>query len=138
MCWTGNFNLKTAQKDIRVYKIMMKSRSREDYFISIYKRFPYKKGNIYTSEICPSVMLNGKIEVSLAIHSYSEEITRVKKLLLPKEAYGKIVIATKQGIVIDFFYDNRYIVKVSCMIPKGAKYCVNEKGEVISDTLKIL
>ena len=145
MCWIGIFNLKTAQEDIRVYKIMVKSQLGKDDFISIYKRFPYKKGNIYTSKIYPSGMHNtGETEVHLAIHSYSEGMTKVIRHLLPKEvnkritADEKVIITTKQGIFIDFFFNGQSIAKVPCIIPKGAKYCVNEKGEVISDTLKIL
>lgn len=138
MCWKGKLELKTAQKDFKVYKVMIMGVS--GLLLSAYKNFIYKRGHTYHSKILgvPLHYYNNDIsKVDVALHSYSLELTKCK------QKDGTIIIISKQGVIgnccLDFFRNhyNDYIV-VPCLIPKEAKYCINEFGEIISDTLQVL
>jgi phage terminase large subunit-like protein len=136
MCWKGNFELKTAQKDFEVYKVMKVGLSNS--FFSAYKNFAYEEGHTYHSEIIKIPFYYKDISaVNVALHSYSLELTEWE------QKNGVITIISKKRVkeedILDFFINNiNDFIVVPCLIPKGAKYCINELGEIISDTLQVL
>ena len=136
MCWVGVFRLQEAQKDIEVYKVVIKDNK---CYRSAYRNFPYIKGQTYHSKI-----ISGRrsilCSVYTAIHSYSKELTEVN--FNEKPGYRELVISNKITYRrIDYFTNSENFpefVIMPCIIPIGAKYCINNRGEIISDTLKIL
>lgn len=122
MCWTANkksVKLQIADKEIPVFKVVYKDLS------SVYAIFRYTIGKTYRLKV---LWLDNN-EINIGFHSYIPNVT-----LRPDD---DLVIIEFEGIYLDYqFWSNVAILE--CVIPIGAQYCVNEKGEVVSNQIKVL
>ena len=137
MCWIeikDNINFQVADKDIKVYKIVFDAN--KQFCTSIVRGFNYTVNILYTISIESEVIdpYCGKIKIEKAYHSYTEIHfiwdssyrihsggTRYKDLLFGKQ---KVCIPIKNDAYIATF-----------VIPKGATYIINTKGEIVSDKI---
>ncbi len=140
MCWVTKkqCELKIAEGDIPVIKIM-----RED-LRSVYECFLYELGKKYTTELGPvleSLCIGAPQEdfyvIHKGFHSYSvgciisTEIVSDSFLACAK----KFTTVEYNRELLDFLPD---VIEVNCIIPKGSKYYVNERGEYVSDSIEII
>lgn len=128
MCWIGKLDTtaKIAEKDIEVFKIC-RPRTKNTC-VSWFRNFRYKKGETYEHPINideTELFLN----IDEGIHSYILNID----------------IERSDDIYLSLTLDNKFICiypndvcYVKCIIPKGSTYFINERGEVVSDAIKIL
>ncbi len=109
---------RTANKDIIVYKLLLKKKARNGTFkyISPFKEFQYKKGEHYyqTDDWCTATVVSvGSmgfyLEINEGLHSY----------LNPFFA--------------STWYNNSVLVKM--VIPKGSRYFMGQNGDIVSDNL---
>ena len=138
MCWIeikDNINVQIADKDFKVYKIVLDASKQSCK--SIVKGFNYTVNTLYTIPTIESKVIDpycGKIKLETAYHSYTEIHfiwdssyrihsggTRCKDSL-----FGKRVICIP-------FENDWYIA--TFIIPKGATYIINTKGEIVSDKI---
>lgn len=129
MCWTGNLNLEKTKVDIPIFKIMVVGDKREIVY-SYYCKSQYNIGELKTSEIIPDGRDEynpGYYRVRIALHSY--HLSRFK---IEGET-GLFIKNIESGYTVDYYPFSCNIVKG--IIPKGAYYCENEEGEIISDKL---
>lgn len=135
MCWyCDKLKIKTAKKDIPVWKIVRRSIDSPDKCYSLYYKFPYVKHIIDVTSIEFEVdECEGMVRGNKGFHSYSNKLKcerdntdiivfRKKILFRPKNYITSV--ADKWDIRIAKFY-----------IPKGYKYAENKKGEIISSAI---
>ena len=151
MCWRTNHidiikkGCLVAEEDIPCYKIL---KDRHDDLESIYYSFQYKFNTEYENDVnfddeYSAAKLADKInnhwgymvEVNEGFHSYSYELTETKRI-----GINQIKIFRKDNKNLLDWYENKFnlLVKVNCIIPKGSKYLLNEKGEYVSNKIKII
>ena len=116
-----------AKRAIVVYKIG--ESADENTFVPYYMNgFTYKTGEKYLR--CPDFNSNS---ITVGFHGYINIIvTDIKSLQL----YAVIQKNTEQKSLISIYstlQDRLYLGKF--IIPKGATYCLNSNGEVVSDSL---
>lgn len=138
MCWIeikDNVNVQIADKDFKVYKIVLDANKQSCK--SFVKGFVYTVNTLYAISTIESKVIDpycGKIKIEKAYHSYTgihfiwdssysihNGATRCKDML-----FGK------QGICIPF---ENYCYIATFIIPKGATYIINTKGEIVSDKI---
>lgn len=129
MCWTGNLNLKKTEVDIPIFKIMEIGDNRETMY-SYYCKSQYNIGELKTSDIIPEgrdIYSPMYYRIRIALHSYN-----LSKFEIEGET-SFLIRNIETGHAVDSypFYCN----VVKGIIPKGAYYCENEEGEIISDKL---
>ena len=120
MCWFGLNKSIVAEKNIKVFKICLKKKGK---ILSYYNEFVYEVGAEYSATFGIRIKDFGRIAIYEGLHSYSSDCCL------------KIY---KEGIYCDWFGRGEPIVKVDCIIPKGAIYYENEKGEIVSNRLEIV
>lgn len=136
MCWYNDkLKIKTAKKDISVWKIVKLSTSRSpDKCYSLYAEFPYVKAIIETTSIEFNVMEHGlTIKGNKGFHSYSNKLKWEKRndiliVLREKTLFKSCNYVT--GVPI-----NSDIRIAKFHIPKGYKYAINKDGEIISSAI---
>ena len=134
MCWIeikDNINVQIADKDFKVYKIVLDASKQSCK--SIVKGFNYTVNTLYAIPTIESKVIDpycGKIKIVKAYHSYTEIhficdssylIHRCKDFLFGKQ---KVCIPIKNDAYIATF-----------IIPKGATYIINTKGEIVSNKI---
>ena len=137
MCWIeikDNVNFQIADKDFKVYKIVLNANKQS--CTSIVRGFNYTVNILYAIPIESEVIdpYCGKIKIEKAYHSYTGihfiwnasycilgGATRYKDFLFGKK---KVYIPIKNDAYIATF-----------IIPKGATYIINTKGEIVSDKI---
>lgn len=135
MCWYNDkLKIKTAKKDIPIWKIVRRSIDSSDKCYSLYYKFPYVKHIIDVTSIGFEVdEYEGMVRGNKGFHSYSNKlkwerdntdiiVLRKKILFRPKNYIT--CIPDRCDIRIAKFY-----------IPKGYKYAENKKGEIISSAI---
>lgn len=135
MCWyCDKLKIKTAKKDIPIWKIVRRSIDSSDKCYSLYYKFPYVKHIIDVTSIGFEVdECEGMVRGNKGFHSYSNKlkwerdntdiiVLRKKILFRPKNYIT--CIPDQCDIRIAKFY-----------IPKGYKYAENKKGEIISSAI---
>lgn len=118
MCWISSKTpvAKIAKRDKVVYKETWAALASEDsqFILSMWKRFKYKIGETYTLptplEIKKRPYNWSNFKISEGFHSYNS-----KKFIL---------------------FTNLIIIK--CIIPAGTKYYLNEMGDVVSESIKLI
>ena len=133
MCWISKKqDIKTAEQDISVFKIMKKTPFPE-IVKSIYQNFSYTLNLLAESNIKIQLWRYiDKIVVDQALHSYNSE----KVKCLSYSSTLKIEVPTSYGSKeLDSFDKNEDIIKVKGIIPKGSKYMENRDGEFVSNQL---
>lgn len=141
MCWVICDSLPVelvAEKDIEVRKIMF--RIVEDFYISRYMRFPYSKGKYSLGKrlVLNESKATGLYSINEGFHSYGEkcEIILMSHPLIYgyKVTYNNMI--NDDGFIPSF--SDRTLEVIDCVIPKGARYYVNEeKDEYVSDEIVI-
>ena len=138
MCWMeikDNINVQIADKDFEVYKIVLDANKQS--CTSIVRGFNYTVGTLYAIPTIESKVIDpycGKIKIEKAYHSYTEVhfIWDSSYYIHCGATMCKDMLFGKQGICIPF--ENDWYI-ATFIIPKGSKYIINTKGEVVSDKI---
>ena len=138
MCWIeikDNINVQIADKDFEVYKIVLDANKQS--CTSIVRGFNYTVGTLYAIPTIESKVINpycGKIKIEKAYHSYTEVhfIWDSSYYIHCGATICKDMLFGKRGICIPF--ENDWYI-ATFIIPKGSKYIINTKGEVVSDKI---
>ena len=135
MCWIeniGELDLQIADRDIEVYKII--SDASKQFCKSIIQGFVYKANIRYemdgfSSTFCTTDL----ICITKAYHSYTKIRFTLKKPYDPhsKHEYKGIIAG---NLLMPIRIDNPYYI-ATFVIPKGATYIINTKGEIVSDKI---
>ena len=138
MCWMeikDNINVQIADKDFEVYKIVLDANKQS--CTSIVRGFNYTVGTLYAIPTIESKVIDpycGKIKIEKAYHSYTEVhfIWDSSYYIHCGATICKDMLFGKRGICIPF--ENDWYI-ATFIIPKGSKYIINTKGEVVSDKI---
>ena len=138
MCWMeikDNINVQIADKDFEVYKIVLDANKQS--CTSIVRGFNYTVGTLYAIPTIESKVINpycGKIKIEKAYHSYTEVhfIWDSSYYIHCGATMCKDMLFGKREICIPF--ENDWYI-ATFIIPKGSKYIINTKGEVVSDKI---
>lgn len=138
MCWISKeLKIKTSKKNIPIWKVVLFNVIERKY-ISPIKSFHYTPATRYSTQMVFSVdKYFGNINGHNGFHSFSnklyytylketEKVVVYKKSFLP---YGPIYNFSNDG---DY---NTYLVIAKGYIPKGTRYAINKKGEIISNDI---
>ena len=138
MCWIeikDNINVQVADKDFEVYKIVLDANKQS--CTSIVRGFNYTVGTLYAIPTIESKVIDyfyRKIKIEKAYHSYTEVhfIWDSSYRIHSGATRCKDMLFGKRGICIHF--ENDWSI-ATFIIPKGSKYIINTKGEVVSDKI---
>lgn len=138
MCWIeikDNINVQIADKDFEVYKIVLNANKQS--CTSIVRGFNYTVGTLYTIPTIESKVIDyfyRKIKIEKAYHSYTEVhfIWDSSYYIHCGATICKDMLFGKRGICIPF--ENDWYI-ATFIIPKGSKYIINTKGEIVSDKI---
>lgn len=138
MCWIEvlrNVKYQVADKDIEVYKMVLDANKQSCK--SIVKGFVYTVNTLYSIPTIESKVIDpycGKIKIEKAYHSYTgiHFICGASYCILGGVTRCKDLLFGKQVICIPF-ENEAYIA--TFIIPKGSKYIINTKGEIVSDKI---
>ena len=138
MCWidtTDNINVQIADKDFKVYKIVLDANKQS--CTSIVRGFNYIVDTLYAIPTIESKVMNPhywKIKVEKAYHSYTgiHFICGASYYILGGATRCKDLLFGNKAVCIPF-ENEAYIA--TFIIPKGATYIINTKGEIVSDKI---
>ena len=138
MCWIeikDNINVQIADKDFKVYKIVLDANKQS--CTSIVRGFNYIVGTLYAIPTIESKIIDpycGKIKIEKAYHSYTgiHFIWDSSYYIHCEATICKDMLFGKRGICIPF--ENDWYI-ATFIIPKGATYIINTKGEIVSDKI---
>ena len=138
MCWIeikDNVNAQVADKDFEVYKIVLDANKQS--CTSIVRGFNYTVGTLYAIPTIESKVIDpycGKIKIEKAYHSYTEVhfIWDSSYYIHCGATICKDMLFGKRGICIPF--ENDWYI-ATFIIPKGSRYIINTKGEIVSDKI---
>lgn len=138
MCWMeikDNINVQVADKDFEVYKIVLDANKQS--CTSIVRGFNYTVGTLYAIPTIESKVIDpycGKIKIEKAYHSYTEVhfIWDSSYYIHCGATICKDMLFGKRGICIPF--ENDWYI-ATFIIPKGSRYIINTKGEIVSDKI---
>ena len=138
MCWIeikDNINVQIADKDFEVYKIVLDANKQS--CTSIVRGFNYTVGTLYAIPTIESKVIDpycGKIKIEKAYHSYTEVhfIWDSSYYIHCGATICKDILFGKRGICIPF--ENDWYI-ATFIIPKGSKYIINTKGEIVSNKI---
>ena len=138
MCWMeikDNINVQVADKDFEVYKIVLDANKQS--CTSIVRGFNYTVGTLYAIPTIESKVIDpycGKIKIEKAYHSYTEVhfIWDSSYYIHCGATICKDMLFGKRGICIPF--ENDWYI-ATFIIPKGSKYIINTKGEIVSNKI---
>lgn len=134
MCWeSSKLKIKTAKKDIPVWKIVKCSSDSSNKCLSLYAKFSYVKSIIETSSINFELRRYGKTIIgSTGFHSYSN------KLKWERNDDGSIFVYKKEifSNLKDYIIVGNFNTRIARFhIPKGYQYAENKNGEIISSAI---
>ena len=138
MCWIeikDNVNVQIADKDFEVYKIVLNANKQS--CTSIVKGFIYTANTLYAIPTIESKVIDpycGKIKIEKAYHSYTEVhfIWDSSYYIHCGATICKDMLFGKRGICIPF--ENDWYI-ATFIIPKGSRYIINTKGEIVSNKI---
>ena len=138
MCWIetkDNINVQIADKDFKVYKIVFDANKQS--CTSLVKGFNYTANTLYAIPTIESEVIDpycGKIKIEKAYHSYTEIhfICDYSYYIHCRATMYKDMLFGKTAVCIPF-ENEAYIA--TFVVPKGATYIINTKGEIISDKI---
>ena len=135
MCWMSNkLKIKTAKKDIAVWKVVLYD-IRRGFYISPITNYRYVLGVINNVEMIFKVN-NCLIGGYDGFHSFSNKVYY-------RYFDGKVDIFKKRIFTIDeyvfsIFYKHGFDFAIARgRLPKGTKYAINKSGEIISSNIVI-
>lgn len=147
----GRNEKKVATEPIRCFKVVIKEEP--NLFSSKYYWEPYKTGE--TKEVIMDepklsyyfgrvLMIDESIncevldlpvwEIERGLHSYSQEYCFCRNTCYGVDIMSKVQV---QGCRLDGLIGSNLTV-IDCEIPVGAKYYINEYGEIVSDKLLVV
>lgn len=138
MCWIEiqeNVKYQVADKDIKVYKIV--TYANKQSCVSIIKNFNYIANILYkipTLEHDEIARKYGVLKIEKAYHSYTGvQFVCNSAFRVVKGVYKckRIILGNKKMFML--FENDSYIA--TFIIPKGATYIINTKGEIVSDKI---
>lgn len=141
MCWISkeiNGTEKVANEDVFVFKMLIDtSHRRPNTLLSPICRYFYSIGEDYSilDKIKVKWSTYDKVYfINEGFHSYSTDCYVTKRL------DGSSIVENQVGEVIGRYpYIESYnFVIVSCIIPKGTTYYENERGEIVSEQIRII
>ena len=136
MCWySKKLKIKTAKKDIPVWKIVMSitDNSYDNICKSLYKKYTYFKGILVRTPIEFDVKRNGIIG-TIGLHSYSNKLKCEKSNGNSTfYVYKKRIFSNLKDYIMAFDSFNARIARFH--IPKGYQYAENKNGEIISSAI---
>jgi hypothetical protein len=137
MCWAGKNNPQIAKEDIKVFKVVIAGNN-NSFFCSIYYKFMYRLGFVYSSRIKKKLFDSAQIKITKGIHSYSKycKIAASKDLLFIRNRMNNeasIDVFSKY-----YLFSQQDFYRLECIIPKRSAYYENENGEIVSSRLKII
>ena len=138
MCWAErleNVNIQIADKDIKVYKIV--TCANKQSCVSIIKNFNYIANVLYkipTLEYDEIARKCKILKIEKAYHSYTGiQFICNSTFRVVKGVYRcKSIILGNRRMLMSFENDG-YIA--TFIIPKGATYIINTKGEIVSNQI---
>ena len=133
MCWySEKLKIKTAKKDIPVWKIVTTDNSCDNICKSLYAKHTYLKGELEINPIEFEIKQNGIIG-SIGFHSYYNKLkwerTDDNFILV----YKKKVFSNFKNYIMFVGQSNARIARFR--IPKGYRYAENKNGEIISSAI---
>ena len=138
MCWVEkleNTNIQISDKDIEVYKIV--TCANKQSCVSVVKNFNYTANILYkipTLEYDEIARRYKILKIEKAYHSYTgiqficNSTFRVAKGVY---RYKSIILGNRRMLMS--FENDGYIA--TFIIPKGATYIINTKGEIVSNQI---
>ena len=151
MCWTAYNKQRSqpikAEKDVKVFKVAVitENGNAKPYFMD-YSEIVYKTGETYTTNMEPPKQQYCVYVISKGFHSYNMDICYYTKGEVNSfdrgtgEAifhYNRITVNSHYGYSIMSYLTHRAICVMHCTIPEGTTYYENEKGELVSDIIRI-
>ena len=135
MCWyCDKLKIKTAKKDIPVWKIVKCSADSSDKCCSLYTKFSYVKSIIETSSINFELRRYGKTIIgSTGFHSYSNKLKWERNDDGSIFVYKKEIFSNLKNYIIAVGNFNARIARF--YIPRGYEYAENKNGEIISSAI---
>lgn len=136
MCWyCDKLKIKTARKDIPVWKIVTCSKDSSDKCCSLYEKFTYIKSIIETSSINFELRRNSNTIIgSTGFHSYSNKLKWERSNYNSTfYVYKKRIFSNFKGYIMAYSSFNTRIARFH--IPKGYQYAENKNGEIISSAI---
>lgn len=138
MCWIErleNVSIQIADKDIEVYKIVILANKQS--CVSIIKNFNYTANILYkipTLEYDEIARRYETLKIEKAYHSYTGvQFVCNSTFRTVKGVYRlKSIILGNRRMFMSLENDG-YIA--TFIIPKGSKYIINTKGEIVSDKI---
>ena len=138
MCWIeikDNINVQIADKNFEVYKIVLDANKQS--CTSIIRGFNYTVGTLYAIPTIKSKVIDpycGEIKIGKAYHSYTEVhfICGASYCIHDGATRCRDLLFGNRAVCIPF-ENEAYIA--TFIIPKGSKYIINTKGEVVSDKI---
>ena len=138
MCWAErleNTNIQIADKDIKVYKIV--TCANKQSCVSVVKNFNYTANVLYkipTLEYDEIARRCKILKIEKAYHSYTGiQFVCNSTFRVVKGVYRcKSIILGNRRMLMSFENDG-YIA--TFIIPKGATYIINTKGEIVSNQI---
>lgn len=155
MCWSSrNKKLiecyKVAEKDIPVRKVMSKYIDVPDKYFSYFKGFEYESGKAYTMstetfDYLKRYTFHDWVSITKGFHSYDVdckyECVKVKmknNTFLPVRVCTFNVYSPDKFKHLEYYAFNQCPIIIDCVIPKGTPYYVNDCGEYVSLSIKII
>ena len=136
MCWNGyRIQRRVAEKDIEVYKIVIRANKRS--CVSIIKNFNYTANILYkisTLECDETARRYGTLKIEKAYHSYTGvQFVCNSAFHIVNGIYKcKRIIRGNRRMFVPFENDS-YIA--TFIIPKGTVYTINSYGEIVSNKI---
>lgn len=138
MCWVSNNPVifEIAEQDIKTFKVMAiddNNNLRSYFFYSIYSIGKIKpRVTLHTqssSNSCTHFIHRG-------YHSYHRNIEC--KYCFDIREGGVVSVGNLERYHLSFvIYSYPKLCIVECTIPKGTKYCLNERGEYVSEQIRV-
>ena len=136
MCWMSNkLKIKTAKKDIAVWKVVLYDITKR-FYVSPIANYRYVLGVINNVEMIFKVNNYPLIGGYDGFHSFSNKVYY-------RYFDGKVDIFKKRIFTIDkyvfsIFYKRGFDLAIAKgRLPKGTKYAINKNGEIISSNIII-
>ena len=136
MCWWAisqkDMQIKTADTPIKVFKVCCRNHYNKQRVFSYYMDFNYKEGETYKLPMYTGTRFDIQMWHRYdGFHSYSQDVN----ITFYRDEY--LAVRDQNMQFIDYLQLKQNLVIAECTIPKGAHYYMNQRGEIVSDQIKI-
>lgn len=150
MCWVAHYDEDkkeyTAKDNIPVTKLVLTDSSNNIF--SFYKYFNYKLNNTYKiSNFGSDKVYNDAKDCFCIFYGFHSYTTKLKFYIFRSFFNPMTVDIKHNGEVLSrldaklWFLDTAeplYLTVADCIIPKGARYFLNNRGEYVSSAIRII